>query len=228
MYVITLSDMSVKTPFRPATVFAALGLAALAFFSWIMFNIIWPYTSGRLDIDFLLTKQHIIHLLHYRIAFYLHIFPALLVLLAGLTQFSGTLLRNTPAIHRWIGRVYVFSILLVCGPAGMWMAWYANGGTFARLSFLVLSGLWWWTTWISYRAIRTGDIRKHGAWMIRSYALTLSAVTLRLMQFGLAMYSDIDPETAYRLVAWPSWVLNLAVAELILRNTAWFSRIYRK
>ncbi|MBK9335406.1 MAG: DUF2306 domain-containing protein [Lewinellaceae bacterium] len=210
----------------PRLALSTFGLALLAFFLWVMFEIIRPYTSGQTDIDFLLTKQHIIHLLHYRGAFYLHIFPALLVLAAGLTQFSGTILRRTPGLHRWVGRVYVFSILAVCGPAGALMAWYANGGPVAQVSFLVLSGLWWWCTWVAWRAIRAGNIRRHGAWMLRSYALTLSALTLRLMQFGLAMYSDIDPELAYRLVAWPSWVLNLAVAELVIWKTPWFGWVY--
>lgn len=205
-----------------------LFLAGIAFFSWVMFSIIWPYRSGRTDIDFLLTKQHIIHLLHYRAAFYLHIFPALLTLVAGLTQFSGAILQRLPAWHRWVGRAYAFSILLVCGPAGMLMAWYANGGLVTQTSFLLLSGLWWWSTWMAWQAIRRKNIRQHGAWMLRSYALTLSAITLRLMQFGLAMYSDIDPESAYRLVAWPSWVLNLAVAELVIRRSDWFTWIYGK
>ncbi|GAB4493568.1 MAG: hypothetical protein OHK0019_17780 [Saprospiraceae bacterium] len=79
---------------------------------------------------------------------------------------------------------------------------------------MTLSLLWWGTTWLAYRAIRAGDVRRHGAWMIRSYALTLSAISLRVMQFGLASYSDISPEEAYELVAWPSWVLNFLLAEL--------------
>ncbi len=208
--------------------FAAAGLSAIVFVSFLMARIVWPYTSGRLDIDFLLSKQRIVHFLHYRLAFYTHIFPALLVLLAGLTQFSGAILQRATALHRWVGRVYVYSILGVCGPAAIVMAWYANGGPVAQASFLLLSIFWWVATWMAYRAIRTGDIRKHGAWMIRSYALTLSAITLRLMQFGLAQYSDIDPETAYRLVAWPSWVLNWAVAEVIIRNMRWLAFIYGK
>lgn len=212
----------------PRLALGALGLALLAFFTWVMFRIIWPYTSGRTDIDFLLTKQHIIHLPHYRGAFYLHIFPALLVLAAGLTQFSGKILQRLPVLHRWVGRVYAFSILLACGPAGMLMAWYANGGPWAQASFLVLSGLWWGCTWVAWRAIRAGDIRRHGAWMLRSYALTLSAITLRLMQFGLASYTDTDPEEAYRLVAWPSWVLNLVIAEVVIRRMGWFSWVYEK
>lgn len=207
---------------------SVLGMGVIAFFSFLMFRIVWPYTSGRLDIDFLLSKQHIIHFWHYRLAFYLHIFPALLVLTAGLTQFSRVILQSTPVVHRWVGRLYAWSILVVCGPAGMLMAWYANGGAVAKASFLTLSVLWWWTTWVAYRAIRAGNYRRHGAWMIRSYALTLSAVTLRMMQFGLAVYTDIDPETAYRLVAWPSWVLNLLAAEIVLRNTRWFTYIYKR
>ena len=224
-----------QTPHMPAQIFSTrpsrsaltiLGLGALAFFAFVMARIVWPYTSGRTDIDFLLTKQHIIHLLRYRAAFYLHIFPALLVLMAGLTQFSGIILRRAAGVHRWVGRIYVFSILGVCGPAAMLMAWYANGGPIAKTSFLLLSGLWWGCTWAAYRAIRRGNIQQHGAWMLRSYALTLSAITLRLMQFGFAMYSDLDPETAYRIVAWPSWVLNLLAVEILLRQTGWFAWIY--
>jgi uncharacterized membrane protein len=204
------------------------GVAAVAFFTFLMGSIVWPYTSGRLDIDFLLTKQHIIHLLHYRVSFFLHIFPALLVLAAGVTQFSGKILKKTPAVHRWMGRLYAFSILGVCGPAGLVMAFYANGGWLTKASFITLSLLWWWATWKAYRAIRTGKIKEHGAWMIRSYALTLSAISLRIMQFGLASYSNISSELAYEIVAWPSWIVNLLLAELILNRTSWFGWIYGK
>lgn len=218
-----LSPLSVRFVNLIATIF---GLLAVAFFTFLMGSIVWPYTSGRLDIDFLLSKQHIIHLLHYRVSFYLHIFPALLVMAAGLTQFSGKILKKTPALHRWVGRVYAFSILGVCGPAGLIMTFYANGGWFTKASFVALSLLWWGATWLAYRAIRAGDVRRHGAWMIRSYALTLSAISLRVMQFGLASYSDISPEEAYELVAWPSWVLNFLLAELILNRSDWFGRVY--
>jgi len=196
--------------------FSIVGFIAVAFFSYLMADIVWPYRSGALDVDFLLTKQDIIHLFHYRAAFYLHIFPALLVLLAGLTQFSRWVLRRMPRLHRWVGRIYVFSIIGVCGPAALVMAFYANGGFWAQASFVTLSLLWWGCTWAGYWAIRKGNIQRHGAWMVRSYALTFSAITLRVMQFLLAVYSDMDPEAAYRLVAWPSWVLNLLVAEFVV------------
>lgn len=207
-------------------VLATVGLSAVAFFTFLMGNIVWPYTSGRLDVDFLLSKQHIIHLRHYRWSFYLHIFPALLVLAAGATQFSGLILKKKPALHRWVGRVYAFSILGICGPGALVMAFYANGDVFTKASFVTLSVFWWWFTWSAYRAIRAGDVRRHRTWMIRSYALTLSAISLRVMQFGLSSYSDISPEAAYEIVAWPSWVLNLLAAELFLSRANWFGRMY--
>jgi len=48
------------------------------------------------------------------------------------------------------------------------------------------------------------------------------------MQFGLASYSNISSELAYEIVAWPSWLVNLLVAELILNHTSWFGWIYGK
>jgi hypothetical protein len=188
----------------------------LAFFWYLMWVIVFPYASGRTDIDFLLSKQHVIHLSHYKWAFYLHIFSSLWVLASGLTQFSKTILKKAPAVHRWVGKIYVGIILLVSGPAALVMAIYANGGPMTKASFIMLSVAWWFCTLLGYRAIRARKINSHRAWMVRSYALTLSAITLRLMQYLIAVYSGINPEVSYELVAWPSWLLNWCLAECYL------------
>jgi uncharacterized membrane protein len=190
--------------------------ASLSLFWYLMFRIVAPYTSGATDIDFLQTKQHIIGWTAYRWSFYLHIFSSLWVLAAGLTQFSNGLLRKTPSMHRWVGRIYVAIILFISAPAAFVMSIYANGNDFTKASFMVLTVLWWLTTWWAYRAIVGGNIPKHKDWMYRSYALTLSAITLRIMQFGFATFTDIDPETAYEIIALPSWLVNLIVAELLI------------
>lgn len=192
---------------------ALFWLAVVAFFTFLMARIVLPYRSGRLDLDFLLSKQHIIHLWHYKAAFYLHIFPALLVLAAGMTQFSDYILKKIPMLHRWVGKLYVLSILGICGPAGFVMAFYANGGWIARSSFITLSILWWIFTFLAWRSIKNGNISRHRTWMIRSYALTFSAVTLRVMQFTLATQTHIDMDLAYQIVAWPSWVGSLVLGE---------------
>jgi uncharacterized membrane protein len=188
----------------------------MSIFWYLMFQIVTPYASGATDIDFLQTKQHIIGWATYRWSFYLHIFSSLWVLAAGLTQFSSGLLRKMPLIHRWVGRIYVAIILCVSGPAAFVMSIYANGDDFTKASFMVLSVLWWAATWAAFRAIKQGNIEQHKAWMYRSYALTLSAISLRIMQFCFATWTDIEPETAYQMVALPSWLINLLIAEIII------------
>ncbi|WP_425562939.1 DUF2306 domain-containing protein [Mucilaginibacter gynuensis] len=52
--------------------------------------------------------------------------------------------------------------------------------------------------------------------MYRSYALTLSAISLRLWKWGLVLLLQPRPMDVYRVVAWLGWTGNLLVAELII------------
>jgi hypothetical protein len=53
--------------------------------------------------------------------------------------------------------------------------------------------------------------------MIRSYALTFAAVTLRLY-LPMALMASLDGLASYRAIAFLCWVPNLIVAELWLRR----------
>lgn len=198
-------------------IFPIIGSVALLFFSYLMLNIILPYRTGETDIDFLLTKQRIIHFFHYRLAFYLHIFPSLLVLIAGLTQFSSQILKHKIGIHRLVGKVYVFIVLLISGPAALVMSVYANGGLVSKTGFVLLSLLWWVFTFQGYQTARKGNIDAHRKFMIRSYALTLSAISLRAIQFLIYRNFYLNPELVYTFLSWFSWVGNLLVAEIWIK-----------
>jgi predicted membrane protein DUF2306 len=200
------------------TFYSFLWIAFISFFSYKMLEIVLPYTSWEWDVDFLLTKQFIIHLDHYRIAFYSHIFSSLFVLFSGAFLFSNYILKNHPTIHRWVGKSYVALLLFISAPSGMVMAFYANGGWLAKVSFLILTPIWWWFTYKGYQTARRQQFNAHKSWMIRSYALTLSAISLRLYQMGLSSFLYIDPVTQYILVSWVSWIGNLIIAEMIIRN----------
>lgn len=185
----------------------------ILFFTYQMFLIISPYTSWEWDVDFLITKQHIIHLDFYRLSFYSHIFTSLLVLLSGTFLFSNYILKKHKAIHQWAGRVYVFLLLGIAAPSGFIMGFYANGGFLAQLSFMILTPLWWWFTWKGFQTALRKDFQSHRIWMIRSYALTLSAISLRIYQMILGAYFYMDPVIQYTLVSWISWVGNLLIVE---------------
>jgi hypothetical protein len=194
-------------------------LLALAFFSFLLLRLSLPYTAMRSDVDFLQTKQNVYHIGYWRYSFYIHVFTSFFVLLAGFTQFNPWVLRKYPRVHRLMGWIYLVTVLCITGPAAFMMAWHANGGLPARTSFTLLAFLWiLFTARAGYLVIRRKFLG-HGAFMLRSYALTLSAVTLRLytyMSVYLPLYAS--PKDIYITTAWLSWVPNLIIAEMLIRS----------
>ena len=181
-----------------------------------MLRIIFLYIPMQTDVAFLQLKQQYIHITAWRIAFFVHVFTSMLALLAGFTQFSKKLLKQRPKLHRTLGYIYVVDVLMVTGPAGLLMSFYANGGTSSRIAFVLLSCLWIISTAIALYKAKQRDFKVHRIFMIRSFALTLSAITLRIWKVLLAHFTDIPPMDRYRIIAWLGWTLNLLVAELII------------
>ena len=203
-----------------------VALLGLAFFSFLMIRLTLPYTAMRSDVNFLLTKQSIYHIRHWRISFYTHVFTSCVVLIAGFTQFAPRLLLRRPRVHRLMGWAYLVTVISISGPAAFIMALYANGGLPARTSFTLLAILWMsFTGYAGYYALRR-RFPLHGAFMFRSYALTLSAITLRGYTYliHLAML-PFSPRDIYITTAWLSWVPNLILAEILIRR-GWVEKIY--
>jgi hypothetical protein len=201
-------------------------MLALALFSFLMIRITLPYTAMRSDVNFLRTKQHSYQIGYWRFSFYTHVFTSCLVLLAGFTQFAPRLLNRAPKVHRVMGWVYLIVVTTISGPAAFIMALYANGGPAARASFAVLAVCWVsFTLCAGYFAIGR-RFALHGAFMFRSYALTLSAITLRGYTYLIDLTSlPLSPREIYILTAWLSWVPNLILAEVLIRR-GWVERIY--
>lgn len=191
-------------------------LILLALFSFLMLRIIWRYSSLETGVGFLQLKQDYIHISPWMAAFWIHVFSSILVLLAGFTQFSKLLLRKYPKLHRALGYIYVLDVLFITGPAGMLMSFYANGGIFSRIGFTLLSGLWISSTTLAWYYAVKRKFDKHRIFMIRSFALTLSAISLRLWKMFFAAFTDVPPMDRYRIIAWLGWVLNLIIAEYII------------
>lgn len=193
-------------------------LVALAWFSWLMMRITLEYVPPRDDAGFLQIKQQYLGILPWKTAFWVHVFTSMLTLLAGFTQFYPGLLRRVSWLHRWMGRFYVLNVCLITGPASLVMAFYANGGMSSRIAFTVLACGWIFTTAMGWSTAVRRQWEKHRAWMIRSYALTLSAITLRAWKWLLVLLFDPRPMDVYRLVAWLGFVPNLLVAEWLIRG----------
>ena len=191
-------------------------LCIYAWFCWLMLQITLQYSSFNTDVAFLRIKQEYTSLLYYRIAFFIHVFSAILVLLAGFTQFFSIVRKKFPALHVLSGRVYVFVVLLLAAPSGLVIGIYANGGILSRVAFCMLAILWWWFTFKGFNAARNKNVFAHRSFMIRSFALALSAITLRAWKYLIVFLFHPKPMDAYRIVAWLGWTLNLLIAEIII------------
>ncbi len=196
-----------------------------------MISIVFPYFVPPFptDIDFLESKQWVVDEWHWMAAFYIHIFSSVFVLAAGLTQFSKTFLLKYPVLHRKIGKIYVFLVLCVACPSGFVMAFYGNGGWAARYAFILQALGWWFFTFMAYSTVKNRKLKEHSKYMIRSYAMTLSAISLRAATYIASVWkmnngiNCPDPEyflicypDFYILIAWLSWIVNLIIAEFMI------------
>lgn len=141
-----------------------------------------------------------------------HVLGGGLALTIGALQFNGSLRARYPALHRWLGRVYL-SAVLIGGIGGLILGPRADGGLVARCGFTLLAVLWLTSGTAAYRAIRRGDVSHHRQWMMRNFSLTFAAVMLRIYSPLLSGGFGYDFATVYPTVAWISWVPNLLLVE---------------
>jgi uncharacterized membrane protein len=181
-----------------------------------MASITMAYIPYNTDVGFLRIKQQYMGIDHWRIAFFIHVYSSMWVLFAGFTQFSKQLQKNQPKLHRTLGYIYVVDVLLITGPAGLVMGFYANGGLWSRIAFVLLAVLWIYFTAMALVKAKQKNFKAHRNYMIRSYALTLSAITLRAWKYGITNTMTLPPMDVYRVVAWLGWLGNLAIAEWLI------------
>jgi uncharacterized membrane protein len=148
-------------------------------------------------------------------AFYVHIGAASTALLIGPWQFLRGFRRSHVGIHRMMGGIYV-GACFIGALAALPIAVGSNGGSVAAAGFLTLAILWLWTTGRAVLAILSGNVVAHRRWMVRSFALTLAGVTLRLY-LPLALLGPLAFSTAYAGIAWLCWAPNLLVADQFLK-----------
>jgi uncharacterized membrane protein len=193
-------------PGFPVLVFLALGVAAYA-----------VVTYSALPLGAAVHPDMRINFEAHRAGILIHIFASVLALALGPFQFSARLRAARLNLHRWMGRVYLGIGVAVGGLAGLFMALHAFGGLAARLGFAGLALAWLFTGWQAYRAVRRRDLVAHRRWMVRNFALTFAAVTLRLW-LPASFVAGIPFERAYPVIAWLCWVPNLLAAELLFNR----------
>lgn len=178
-------------------------------------DVLYPPQDGEAFADPSGISRHFLFLLEERwLRFAGHFIGGPLALLVGPFQLLNGLRRRRPRLHRTLGWVYAGSVL-VGGGAGLVLAFGSYGGLTTHFGFGMLAVLWLAFTATAVWSARRGRYRVHRRFMIRSFALTFGAVTLRAY-IPLLLVAGVPFPEIYQTVAWLAWVPNLVVAEMFL------------
>lgn len=178
-----------------------------------------PYFSFDTSASFLTERLVLYDKPVWRISFYVHIAAGCFCLLAAITQFSSWILKKRKKIHIIAGKVYVFVVLLLGAPTGFYMTFFAEGGYAERACFMFMAVFWFYSTYKGFiAAAKQKNFLSHKYWMIRSYAMALTAVTFRVYHivFFLLCHDSMTHFQNYSISLWISVVGNALVAEAII------------
>jgi hypothetical protein len=199
--------------------FGRTGWAVLTLLCFATAALVSPYLSFNPAVYF--DEQRAVYLQR-EVTLGLHISGAMLALLVGPFQFLPRLRRGHARVHRTLGVIYLCAAT-VGGLGGLGMAPTAYTGAVASAGFAAMGVCWLACTWIGFGMIMRGRVADHRRWMIRSFAVVLGGVTLRLV---LGTYSAVEGsvgswlpfETVYVVTSWLCWVPNLLIALWITRS----------
>lgn len=138
----------------------------------------------------------------------------------GAFQFPTSRRRRTRTWHRRAGRLLV-PLGIAAAGSGIWLALFyprlRHGGELLTVLRLTFGTAMIASIVLGFVAIKGRDIVRHRAWMMRGYAIGLGAGTqLFTLGFGGAVFGTGELATA--VLNGAGWVINLAVAEWVIRR----------
>lgn len=191
-------------------------IIGFGYFFWLMLKITLEYIPLDTNVSFLMIKQtEVEQRPEYLYFFYTHVYTSIFVLLAGFLAIlrKDFRLKN---FHRNAGKIYISLILLFAAPSGIYMGIFANGGFLSKISFVILGFLWWFTTFKAFQLARQRKFKEHKQWMWRSFALTISAITLRMWKVIIVYLFHPNPMDVYQIIAWLGWIPNILLIEYLI------------
>jgi hypothetical protein len=198
-----------------AGVFLLLWVPVIVFSLLLVYNTA-PYFSFGKNFSFLQERMVLYSKTVWRWSFYLHIAAGSFCIITALLQFSSWILKKRSPIHVISGKIYVLVVLLIGAPTGLYMTFFAKGGIGERVCFMLMAIFWFYSTYKGFVAAAIEkDFVSHKNWMIRSYAMALTAVSFRIYHI-VFLFAGLGHFDNYAISLWISVLGNAVLAELII------------
>lgn len=151
----------------------------------------------------------------------LHIVSVTLYAIGGAFQFVPGLRRRRHGWHRAAGLI-VIPCGLVVALSGLWMTlfypWPEGDGALLYGMRLLFGSAMLLSILLGVAALRRRDFVQHGDWMLRGYAIGMGAGTQALILMAGELIAGRPSELSRALLMGAAWVINLAVAEWVIRK----------
>lgn len=221
----TLSDSSRVLRLSGAGLVAASWISAACFGMYILAFYLGAVPAGHLEqwnrnLAGLYEKGNLPALL----AMSAHLATGAIILLLGPVQLIGGVRRRWPAIHRWIGRIYVFTAAVAgLGGLGFILIEGTIGGAPMDAGFALYGGLMVLAAVETWRGARSRRFESHRIWAVRLFALAIGSWLYRMdYGFWLLAAHRIGHTEDFRgpfdvVMSFFFYLPNLALAELFVK-----------
>lgn len=156
----------------------------------------------------------------------LHFATGGVILLLGSIQLIKNIRVRFPAVHRWVGRIYVAASLVAAVGGLLFIVVRGTiGGTVMDIGFGLYGVLMLIAAVQTIRYARAGRLDLHRAWALRLYALAIGSWLFRMEHgfwYALSGHYGHTPQFTGgfdKIMAFFFYVPNLLVAEIFIRAT---------
>lgn len=151
-----------------------------------------------------------------------HIVGAALYAILGAFQFAPNFRRRNNRWHRFIGKWILVPAGLAVALSGLWMNQFYHlpeiDGEFLYIQRIFFGSAMFLSIVFAVFAVRRKDYKVHGNWMMRGYAIALGAGTQVFTHIPWLLFFGEPDELTRALLMGAGWVINLAIAEWIIRK----------
>ncbi|WP_210485814.1 DUF2306 domain-containing protein [Rufibacter aurantiacus] len=154
----------------------------------------------------------------------LHFAMGGIILLLGSLQLLEKVRTRYPALHRWVGRLYIVSSLLAAAGGLVFIFLKGTiGGTVMDIGFAGYGVFMFISAIETYRHAVARRLEKHRAWALRLFALAIGSWLYRMdYGFWIGFADGIGHTPQFngafdKLMAFFFYLPNLLVAELFIR-----------
>jgi uncharacterized membrane protein len=152
----------------------------------------------------------------------LHIVPGFVFVVLGPLQFVQRLRKRHTALHRWIGRIFLVSALIV-GLTALGMSVETPiGGANEAAATILFACLFLFALVQAFRHIRRRRVALHREWVIRAYAIGLAVAATRPIVgvfFATRALTHLTPHEFFGIAFWLGFTLSAIAAEVWINAT---------